>query len=63
MQLLLKKSDIKANYGIPVSTLDRWIRSNQWIKPMKIGNTPLWRKSDVEQFLENLAEEANGGKL
>ena len=58
---LLKKSDIKANYGIPISTLDRWIKSGQWIKPMKIGGTPFWRKSDIEQFLQNLADTAKGG--
>lgn len=58
---LLRKADIKAEYGIPVSTLNRWIKSGDWPKPIKLGGTPLWRKIDVERFLEYLADEANEG--
>ena len=56
---LLRKSDISADYGIPISTLNRWIKSGKWPKPIKLGSTPFWRKADVEKFLTSLAEMAN----
>ena len=49
---LLRKSDIKSEYGIPKSTLNRWVAHGLWPTPIKIGGTTLWRRSDVEQFLE-----------
>ena len=56
---LLRKSDIKSEYGIPKSTLNRWVALGLWPTPLKIGGTTLWRRGDVEQFLEAQATNKN----
>jgi predicted DNA-binding transcriptional regulator AlpA len=58
---LLRKSDIKSEYGIPKSTLNRWVANGLWPTPIKIGGTTLWRRSDVEEFLEAQAISKNMG--
>ena len=58
---LLRKSDIKSEYGIPKSTLNRWVAHGLWPTPIKIGGTTLWRRSDIEKFLEAQAVSKNAG--
>jgi len=58
---LLRKSDLKSEFGIPKSTLNRWVAHGLWPTPIKIGGTTLWRRSDVEQFLEEQATSKNAG--
>jgi len=58
---LLRKSDIKLEFGIPKSTLNRWVTNGLWPTPIKIGGTTLWQRSDVEEFLEIQATNKNTG--
>lgn len=61
---LLRKSDINTEYGIPKSTLNRWVANGLWPAPIKIGGTTLWRRGDVEQFLEEQVKNKDiGGAL
>lgn len=56
---LLRKADIQSEIGIPKSTLNRWIKLGLWPKPIKIAGTTLWRRSDIEDFLEQAAQNSN----
>ena len=56
---LLRKADIQSEIGIPKSTLNRWIKLGLWPKPIKIAGTTLWRRSDIEDFLEHLASSSS----
>ena len=53
---LLRKADIQSEIGIPKSTLNRWIKLGLWPKPIKIAGTTLWRRSDIETFLDRAAQ-------
>jgi predicted DNA-binding transcriptional regulator AlpA len=55
---LISKSDIRSEFGISKSTLDRWIKLGLWPKPIKIAGTTLWRRSDIEYFLEQAAQDS-----
>ena len=55
---LLRKADIQSEIGIPKSTLNRWIKLGLWPKPIKIAGTTLWRRSDLEKFLEQAAKDS-----
>jgi predicted DNA-binding transcriptional regulator AlpA len=52
---LIQRTDIRNEYGIPTSTLNRWIKQGVWPKPIKLGGKSLWRRIDIEQFLEKKA--------
>lgn len=52
---LLRKADIQSEIGIPKSTLNRWIKLGLWPKPIKIAGTTLWRRADIDAFLEQAA--------
>lgn len=52
---LISKSDIRTEFCISTSTLNRWIKLGLWPKPIKIAGSTLWRRSDVEEFLDHLA--------
>jgi len=53
---LLRKADIQSEIGIPKSTLNRWIKLGFWPKPIRIAGTTLWRRSDIEEFLNQAAQ-------
>jgi len=55
---LLRKADIQSEIGIPKSTLNRWIKLGLWPKPIKIAGTTLWRRSDIDNFLEQAAQDS-----
>ncbi|MBU3558739.1 AlpA family phage regulatory protein [Polynucleobacter sp. Nonnen-W13] len=55
---LISKSDIRSEFGISKSTLDRWIKLHLWPKPIRIGGTALWRRADIENFLERAAQDS-----
>lgn len=57
---LLRKADIQSEIGIPKSTLNRWIKLGLWPKPIKIAGTTLWRRSDIEAFLERSSYKSQG---
>lgn len=59
LSLLLRKIDIQTELGIPKSTLNRWVSLGLWPKPIKIAGTTLWRRSDIEAFLERSAPTFN----
>lgn len=52
---LLQRTDIRFEYGIATSTLNRWIKLGIWPKPIKLGGKAVWRRIDIEQFLEDKA--------
>lgn len=58
---LLRKADIQSEIGIPKSTLNRWIKLGLWPKPIKIEGTTLWRRTDIEAFLEQSSQKSQGG--
>lgn len=58
---LLRKADIHSEFGIPKSTLNRWIKLGHWPKPIKIAGTTLWRRSDIEAFLEQSSNKSQRG--
>ena len=52
---LIQRTDIRNEYRIPTSTLNRWVKQGIWPKPIKLGGKTLWRRIDLEQFLEKKA--------
>jgi predicted DNA-binding transcriptional regulator AlpA len=52
---LIQRAQIRSEYGIPTSTLNRWIKLGIWPKPIKLGGKSVWRRIDIEQFLETKA--------
>lgn len=59
---LISKSDIRTEFGISKSTLNRWIKLGLWPKPIRIAGTSLWRRSDIDAFLEQAANESADGE-
>ena len=49
---LIQRTHIRSEYGIPTSTLNRWVKLGIWPKPIKLGGKSVWRRIDIEQFLE-----------
>lgn len=52
---LINKSEILSEFCISKSTLNRWIKLGLWPQPIKIAGSALWRRSDIEEFLDYLA--------
>jgi predicted DNA-binding transcriptional regulator AlpA len=51
---LLRKGDIARRLGVTIWTLDRWVRANQFPKPIYLqpGSPARWRARDIEAFIE-----------
>ena len=56
MKLLLDKSETAASLSISESTLSRMVAEGTIVAPIKLGGRVLWRRKDIEHFVDSLAE-------
>lgn len=51
---VLRKIVVAQRLGVSVWTLDRWVKSGQFPKPIYLtpGSPAVWRVRDIEAFLE-----------
>ena len=49
----MRVGDICDSLKISPSTLHRWVRENRFPRPMKIERALMWRKSAVNEWLED----------
>ena len=55
---VLSSRDVREMLGIGQATLDRWQKAGKLPQPMKIGHHRKWRTEDIEQWLNEQAEQA-----
>lgn len=49
----INPKETKLFYGLSVSTLAKWRMENKYLPYFKIGKYIKYRRSDIEEFLEN----------
>jgi len=55
-QTLLGCKDVQSQLSISRSTIYRWIDTNGFPKPLKLGpNRIMWKQSDINDWLEQLS--------
>ncbi len=55
-QILLNDKEVAQLIGCGASTIWRWVKAGQFPQPIKICGVTRWRKSDIEQFIDNAGE-------
>ncbi len=52
---LLHRSDIPKEFNLSVTTIDRWVKNGFWPEPIRIARSVMWRREDIEDFLDQKA--------
>ena len=56
---LQTKRDLAARFGVTVRMIELMIKGGRLPRPFYLGSSsPRWRKSDIDQWLERLAADA-----
>ena len=53
----LKTEDIIKKFGISKETLFNWRKQNKFPAPIKIGRRLLWKKSDIDDYINKISSE------
>ena len=55
----LKSEDIMKKFAISKETLFNWRKQNKFPKPIKIGRRNLWKKEDIDNYINSLSSKQN----
>jgi predicted DNA-binding transcriptional regulator AlpA len=58
LEPLLDYKDLEKLLGVRRRTIERWVASGRFPRPMKVGGTDRWRQSTVLAHLDRLEAEA-----
>lgn len=50
-QALLSRAETAKYFGVSIATVDRWVKRNDFPKPIKIGLTVRFKKANLDEFI------------
>lgn len=59
--MALRVRDVAAQLSVGVSTIWYWVSQDRFPKPFRVGRTTLWRRRDIQKWLDDQA--IGGGGL
>ncbi len=50
---MISMSELKALFGVTRQAIHRWIKTPQFPKPYKVMGKLLWKRSEIDAYLES----------